>query len=74
MLKLGGYGLLQMTSYFQLALGALAEILWATLLVGALNLRVLRSGHIDIKAIIAYSSVLHIGLISLGVLTGLWVG
>jgi len=74
MLKLGGYGLLQITSYFQLALGVLAKIVWATLLVGALNLRVLRSGHMDIKAIIAYSSVLHIGLISLGVLTGLWVG
>nr|APX40260.1 NADH dehydrogenase subunit 4 [Longitarsus ibericus] len=69
MLKLGGYGLLRMMFLFKLFLNSLnIYIIMVSLLGGVLvSLTCIRQS--DMKSLIAYSSVSHMGLVLAGIMT-----
>ena len=70
LLKLGGYGLLRICQYLGLgAVGGLKDILFCFALWGGLITRFICFRQVDIKSLIAYSSVGHIRLILAGVLS-----
>jgi NADH-quinone oxidoreductase subunit M len=69
LLKLGGFGLLRLTPYFQitrklLSLPLISLTLWGRLIAGLICLR-----QADLKALIAYSSVTHIGPLFAGIMS-----
>lgn len=66
LLKLGGYGLYRLSSYF--FLGPINLIAATVAAVGGRILGVLCCRAADIKILIAYSSVVHMALIILGLL------
>nr|QVM79122.1 NADH dehydrogenase subunit 4 [Oxypeltus quadrispinosus] len=69
MLKLGGYGLLRLMSLF-LTIGMKINFLIITIsLVGGFIVSLICIRQSDIKALIAYSSVAHMGLVLGGLLT-----
>nr|YP_009353841.1 NADH dehydrogenase subunit 4 [Euciroa cf. queenslandica STW-2017]AQZ26120.1 NADH dehydrogenase subunit 4 [Euciroa cf. queenslandica STW-2017] len=66
LLKLGGYGLLRSISFFKLQTSMFSEltvsfVLWGGLLTSFMCLR-----QVDVKSLIAYSSVGHMSLVLLG--------
>lgn len=68
LLKLGGYGIIRIIPLLdplssQLAYPFIALALWGVIITGAICLR-----QTDLKALIAYSSVSHIGLVAGGIL------
>jgi NADH-ubiquinone oxidoreductase chain 4 len=68
-LKLGGYGIiriLKIISYLNIRFNSYLIILR---ILGGLLVRLICFFQIDIKALVAYSSVVHIGLILAGLLT-----
>jgi len=70
LLKLGGYGLMRVvrklfTGYAQIRVILLSLRLIGIIVVGAICCRLN-----DLKALVAYSSVAHIGLVIGGILTG----
>ncbi len=70
LLKLGGYGLLRVASIFPILNKSLAPIftrisMWGAFITGIICLR-----QTDVKSLIAYSSVGHIGLLIAGAITG----
>jgi NADH-ubiquinone oxidoreductase chain 4 len=70
LLKLGGYGLyrfLNLFNYFNLE--NCCSIIISVTLVGSLLVSLLCIRQVDIKIIVAYSSVSHIGLFLIGVLS-----
>lgn len=69
LLKLGGYGMIRLTSLFQFATIKAIPILirlslWGAVITGFICLR-----QTDIKALIAYSSIAHISLVITGILS-----
>nr|YP_003331349.1 NADH dehydrogenase subunit 4 [Acmaeodera sp. NCS-2009]ACM45045.1 NADH dehydrogenase subunit 4 [Acmaeodera sp. NCS-2009] len=69
MLKLGGYGLLRVLSMFS-TVGILVNfILISISLVGGVSVSLICLRQTDIKSLIAYSSVAHMGLALSGILT-----
>nr|YP_009355568.1 NADH dehydrogenase subunit 4 [Acanthaphritis unoorum]BAX03899.1 NADH dehydrogenase subunit 4 [Acanthaphritis unoorum]BBU26081.1 NADH dehydrogenase subunit 4 [Acanthaphritis unoorum] len=69
LLKLGGYGMIRMMSLLQpltheLMYPFIALALWGVLMASSVCLR-----HTDLKALIAYSSVSHMGLVIAAILT-----
>lgn len=68
-LKLGGYGLLRIIILFQ-NLGLKFNIIWITIrLLGGFYIRLQCFCQIDIKSLIAYSSVAHIRIVIGGIIT-----
>lgn len=68
-LKLGRYGILRVIVIFQ-EIGIKFNIIWLIIgLVGRLYVRLLCFCQIDIKSLIAYSSVVHIGIVIGGIIT-----
>lgn len=70
LLKLGGYGLLRLAATFPMANKSLATIfirvsIWGAFITGMICVR-----QTDVKSLIAYSSVGHIGLLIAGAITG----
>nr|YP_010960622.1 NADH dehydrogenase subunit 4 [Uroconger lepturus]WNH38064.1 NADH dehydrogenase subunit 4 [Uroconger lepturus] len=68
LLKLGGYGMMRMMSMLspmtkELAYPFIALALWGVIMTGSTCLR-----QTDLKAMIAYSSVSHMGLVAAGIL------
>nr|YP_004221818.1 NADH dehydrogenase subunit 4 [Jenkinsia sp. CL54]BAJ54177.1 NADH dehydrogenase subunit 4 [Jenkinsia sp. CL54] len=68
LLKLGGYGMIRMTSVLdpltnQAAYPFLILALWGIIMTGSICLR-----QTDLKSLIAYSSVSHMGLVAAGIL------
>lgn len=74
LLKLGGYGLIRFILYFWDILQILVEILVTISLVGGVFIRVLCLRQRDLKALIAYSSVVHMGICIGGIISGYLVG
>lgn len=69
MLKLGGYGLLRVFSFLQLS-GLKLNFIWVRIrLVGGVLIRLVCLRQTDLKALIAYSSVAHIGIVLSGLIT-----
>lgn len=69
LLKLGTFGLLRTASIFQALNKTLAPIIIRIALVGGTITRIICLRQTDIKALIAYSSVRHIGLATGGIIT-----
>lgn len=69
LLKLGGYGLLRVFP-FLIKLGILFNFLFIRIrIIGGVLIRLICLRQIDIKSLIAYSSVAHIGIVLRGLLT-----
>lgn len=68
LLKLGGYGLIRVSLIFTFG-GFLGYYLIIMRLVGGVYIGIICIYQVDVKVIIAYSSVVHIGLILGGLLT-----
>nr|ASY98335.1 NADH dehydrogenase subunit 4 [Deroplatys lobata] len=69
LLKLGGYGLLRVSEYLIKA-GVYMNLIWLTVsLVGGFFISLMCLRQMDMKALIAYSSVAHMGLVVGGFMT-----
>lgn len=69
LLKLGGYGLLRVFSLLQI-IGIKFNYIWIRIsLIGGVLVSLICLRQIDLKALIAYSSVAHIGIVLRGLLT-----
>nr|APX40728.1 NADH dehydrogenase subunit 4 [Longitarsus rutilus] len=69
MLKLGGYGLLRMTCLLKLFLNSLNIYIIVISLFGSFMISLFCIRQSDMKSLIAYSSVSHMGLVLAGVMT-----
>nr|QQV73469.1 NADH dehydrogenase subunit 4 [Anthomyza sp. DY-2021] len=69
MLKLGGYGLLRVFSFLQLMGLKLNFIFISISLVGGVLVSLVCLRQTDLKSLIAYSSVAHMGIVLAGLLT-----
>nr|APX39616.1 NADH dehydrogenase subunit 4 [Dibolia occultans] len=69
MLKLGGYGLLRFMSMFKLFLNSLNIFFIVVSLYGGFLISLVCLRQSDLKSLIAYSSVVHMGLALSGILT-----
>lgn len=68
-LKLGGYGLLRVFRFLQL-LGLRFNFIWVRIrLIGGVLVRFICLRQTDLKALIAYSSVAHMGIVLRGLIT-----
>nr|YP_009144437.1 NADH dehydrogenase subunit 4 [Zeugodacus scutellatus]AKJ52225.1 NADH dehydrogenase subunit 4 [Zeugodacus scutellatus]AMB36291.1 NADH dehydrogenase subunit 4 [Zeugodacus scutellatus]ATG87350.1 NADH dehydrogenase subunit 4 [Zeugodacus scutellatus]WCB98458.1 NADH dehydrogenase subunit 4 [Zeugodacus scutellatus] len=69
MLKLGGYGLLRVFSFLQMS-GIKYNYIWVSIsLVGGVLISLVCLRQTDLKALIAYSSVAHMGIVLGGLMT-----
>nr|QNV11664.1 NADH dehydrogenase subunit 4 [Morellia hortorum] len=74
MLKLGGYGLLRVFPFLQL-LGLKFNFIWISIsLVGGVLVSLICLCQTDLKALIAYSSVAHMGIVLAGLMTLSYMG
>nr|AMH85456.1 NADH dehydrogenase subunit 4 [Boettcheria latisterna] len=74
MLKLGGYGLLRVMSFMQL-MGLKFNFIWISIsLVGGVLVSLICLRQTDLKALIAYSSVAHMGIVLSGLMTMTYSG
>jgi len=69
LLKLGGYGLIRLIKIFLVRCLAYNYIVIGVAIVGALVVRILCLTQIDLKRLVAYSSVVHINFILASLLT-----
>ena len=69
LLKLGGYGLIRATNIFPYSIKLLSVPLIRIALIGAIFTRLICLRQTDLKSIIAYSSISHIGLICAGTIS-----
>nr|ALO76930.1 NADH deshydrogenase subunit 4 [Habrocerus capillaricornis] len=69
MLKLGGYGMMRLMINFQMMVMKFSFIFMSISLVGGFYVSLICLRQTDIKALIAYSSVAHMGLVLGGVMT-----
>lgn len=73
-LKLGGYGLLRVLSFLQ-SRGLKFNFIWIRIrLVGGVLVSLICLRQSDLKALIAYSSVAHIGIVLAGLITITYTG
>jgi NADH-ubiquinone oxidoreductase chain 4 len=69
LLKLGGYGLLRVFSFLYI-IGVKINFYWVAIrLLGGCLISLICLRQIDIKSLIAYSSVAHIGIVLRGLIT-----
>nr|QVL29338.1 NADH dehydrogenase subunit 4 [Ceratitis punctata] len=69
MLKLGGYGLLRVFSFLQVV-GLKFNFIWVSVsLIGGVLISLVCLRQTDLKALIAYSSVAHMGIVLGGLMT-----
>nr|QFI35698.1 NADH dehydrogenase subunit 4 [Hydrotaea spinigera] len=74
MLKLGGYGLLRVFPFIQL-MGMKFNFIWISIsLVGGVLVSLICLRQTDLKALIAYSSVAHMGIVLSGLMTLNYMG
>nr|AMW68105.1 NADH dehydrogenase subunit 4 [Xanthostigma gobicola] len=69
MLKLGGYGLIRIMEFF-LILGKKINFIWMLLsLIGGILVSLICLLQIDMKSLVAYSSVVHMSLLLIGLMS-----
>nr|YP_009255745.1 NADH dehydrogenase subunit 4 [Tenodera sinensis]AND97218.1 NADH dehydrogenase subunit 4 [Tenodera sinensis]AVE15693.1 NADH dehydrogenase subunit 4 [Tenodera sinensis] len=69
LLKLGGYGLLRVFEYL-MSIGMMINVFWLSIsLVGGFLVSLMCLRQVDMKSLIAYSSVAHMGLVIGGLMT-----
>nr|UUF67510.1 NADH dehydrogenase subunit 4 [Hierodula sp.] len=69
LLKLGGYGLLRVFEYL-MKIGVVINVFWLSIsLVGGFLVSLMCLRQVDMKSLIAYSSVAHMGLVVGGLMT-----
>nr|YP_010022532.1 NADH dehydrogenase subunit 4 [Fannia scalaris]QOP39380.1 NADH dehydrogenase subunit 4 [Fannia scalaris] len=74
MLKLGGYGLLRVFPFLQM-MGLKFNYIWISIsLVGGVLVSLICLRQSDLKALIAYSSVAHMGIVLAGLMTLSYMG
>nr|WHN78740.1 NADH dehydrogenase subunit 4 [Panzeria anthophila] len=74
MLKLGGYGLLRVLMFLQL-MGLKFNFIWVSIsLIGGVLVSLICLCQTDLKALIAYSSVAHMGIVLSGLMTLSYMG
>nr|YP_003495087.1 NADH dehydrogenase subunit 4 [Hypoderma lineatum]ADD21035.1 NADH dehydrogenase subunit 4 [Hypoderma lineatum] len=74
MLKLGGYGLLRVMSFLQL-MSLKFNFVWVSIsLMGGVLVSLICLYQTDLKALIAYSSVAHMGVVLSGLMTLTYMG
>nr|QAY81676.1 NADH dehydrogenase subunit 4 [Geothelphusa sp. DJL-2014] len=74
LLKLGGYGLFRVLIMFQL-IGVKVSGVWMSMgLMGGFIISLVCLRQVDIKSLIAYSSVVHMGLVLCGLMIFSWWG
>lgn len=74
LLKLGGYGLLRVFPYIA-KLGVKYNFIWIVIrIVGGLLIRLICLRQVDLKSLIAYSSVAHMGIVLRGLITIMYWG
>nr|WEG23132.1 NADH dehydrogenase subunit 4 [Siphona sp. 1 HNL-2023a] len=74
MLKLGGYGLLRLFSFIQV-LGLKFNFIWMSIsLIGGVVVSLICLRQSDMKSLIAYSSVAHMGIVLSGLMTMTYMG
>lgn len=69
LLKLGGYGLLRILPIF---IGRAIKLSWISVglgVIGGFIVRLICLRQTDIKSLIAYSSVAHMGIVLAGIIT-----
>nr|YP_009104689.1 NADH dehydrogenase subunit 4 [Damithrax spinosissimus]AIT75856.1 NADH dehydrogenase subunit 4 [Damithrax spinosissimus] len=69
LLKLGGYGLIRILSLFQSSNKELSWVFMSMGLIGGAMVSLMCLRQVDMKSLIAYSSVAHMGLVLCGVVT-----
>jgi len=69
MLKLGGYGLLRVFSFLQNVAIKYNFVFIRISLIGGFLVRLVCLRQTDLKSLIAYSSVVHIGVVLAGLIT-----
>nr|ATL63100.1 NADH dehydrogenase subunit 4 [Bombus consobrinus] len=74
MLKLGSYGMLRMIYMFKNVFSYVLFYLMMVNILGMLLLSLLCLFQFDMKLIIALSSVIHMGIMSMGLLSGMKIG
>jgi len=74
LLKLGGYGLVRVLPLFREANKNLSWLWVSVSLVGGVVVSLICLRQVDVKALIAYSSVAHIGLVLSGLVVFGWWG
>nr|QZL38232.1 NADH dehydrogenase subunit 4 [Macrotritopus defilippi] len=74
LLKLGGYGVMRFMSMFKFFYGKYEVMLVIVCLWGGLMTSIICVGQSDMKSLIAYSSVGHMGVMLVGLLSGFIVG
>nr|QGT77291.1 NADH dehydrogenase subunit 4 [Potamiscus motuoensis] len=74
LLKLGGYGLFRVLIMFQLISVNFSSVWMSIGLVGGFIISLMCLRQVDIKSLIAYSSVVHMGLVLCGVMIFSWWG
>uniref|UniRef100_UPI00300127A9 NADH dehydrogenase subunit 4 n=1 Tax=Anaxarcha sinensis TaxID=2033272 RepID=UPI00300127A9 len=69
LLKLGGYGLLRVFEYL-MTIGMIMNVFWLSIsLIGGFLISLMCLRQVDMKSLIAYSSVAHMGLVVGGLMT-----
>nr|YP_010460774.1 NADH dehydrogenase subunit 4 [Tenodera angustipennis]UUF67523.1 NADH dehydrogenase subunit 4 [Tenodera angustipennis] len=69
LLKLGGYGLLRVFEYL-MSIGMMINVFWLSIsLIGGFLVSLMCLRQVDMKSLIAYSSVAHMGLVIGGLMT-----
>nr|UOF70345.1 NADH dehydrogenase subunit 4 [Tropostreptus hamatus] len=74
LLKMGGFGLYRISEYFMFMVKSLGVVWMSVSLVGGLYMSLVCLRQSDLKSLIAYSSVVHMGLVIGGLMTMSWVG
>nr|QGT77304.1 NADH dehydrogenase subunit 4 [Lophopotamon yenyuanense] len=74
LLKLGGYGLFRVLVMFQLISVNFSSVWMSVGLVGGFIISLVCLRQVDIKSLIAYSSVVHMGLVLCGLMIFSWWG
>nr|YP_008378728.1 NADH dehydrogenase subunit 4 [Appalachioria falcifera]AFR77025.1 NADH dehydrogenase subunit 4 [Appalachioria falcifera] len=74
LLKLGGYGLMRFSFYGWVVFSDFGFVLISISLLGGVGLSLVCLRQVDLSALIAYSSVVHMGLVVGGIMSGFVVG